>query len=97
MSRRRRRRSHRRKNRGSPNYWLILVQVFVFAAVLVFLIMFRDYLALSASNVVEGLSGDDLDVPAEQQENADNPRPDGQPDLETPADESETETDSDDE
>jgi hypothetical protein len=84
MSRRRRRRTRNRRSNSSPNYWLILVQVVVLAGVLIFIILFRDYLAMTTSNVVDSFStGGDLEVAEEQADEADQPE-EKAPDLEMP-------------
>jgi hypothetical protein len=80
---RRRRRTRNRRRKGSPNYWLILVQVVVLAGVLVFIILFRDYLAMTTSNVVNSFStGGDLDVAEKQADEADQPAAADRPDPE---------------
>lgn len=85
MSRRRRRRTRNRRSNSSPNYWLILVQVVVLAGVLIFIILFRDYLAMTTSNVVDSFStGGDLEVAEEQADEADQPAADDRPDKKAP-------------
>lgn len=61
MSRRRRRARSRRRQKP-PNRWLIAVQLLVLSGLLVFLVLFRDYLAESASEVVDSFTSSDLQV-----------------------------------
>lgn len=82
MSRRRRRARKRRSSSGGPNKWLILVQVLVLVGVLVFLFMFRDYLAMSASNMFNSF-GTKGDLAVEKKKGDDNDK--NAPSLETPS------------
>lgn len=82
---RRRRRIRNRRGKKKPNKWLILVQLLVLAGVLVFLFGFRDYLAMSASSMVNSVAGSDLDVKKKKGERAEQTPPNKQPKLETPA------------
>jgi heme/copper-type cytochrome/quinol oxidase subunit 3 len=56
MSRRRRRRG-RSRTPGPKNKWLLVVQIFVMAGVLIFLFLFWDYIAGGASDAVETVTG----------------------------------------
>ena len=78
MSRRRRRIRNRRRKKPQSK-WLIAVQLLVLAGVLAFLIGFRDYLAMSASTVMNSVAGSDLEVEKKKGKASE-----AQPALETP-------------
>ena len=75
---RRGRRNRKRRRGSSPSKWMIIVQMLVMAGVLVFLVMFRDYVVAGATRVFNNFGGgSDLEVQKKQS--------DDQPNLETPA------------
>lgn len=63
MSRRRRKTPRRRTNR-----WLVLVQLVGLAAILAFILLFRDFIAESTSQVVGALGAEDIRVEKDRDE-----------------------------
>ncbi|MFW5967750.1 MAG: hypothetical protein ACOCV2_09545 [Persicimonas sp.] len=58
----------RRPRRKRTNRWLILVQILGLTVILVFILLFHDFIAESASDVVSSFGSDDVRVEQDEDE-----------------------------